>query len=851
MRFNVEHQFPADVISEQIKQMKKSGIRQLVDLPLEAAMTVSKLMNDDSAFNPLKVIASTLNPHGKYQNQPQPQSLASLLTLPLYPELSFNEYLKIQSLVRMMATPNTFRAFRQHESTAASLDFYNFNIEYVPSRSVNRAIKFGVRFDREHNVGEDSQNQKHSKKADASYDEKKLSIVQDSTPNSEPRRNQYFQNAAQGIQQATVVVVDAYAQFEGQSPASYVLTLAQAQSPVDEKERFLLYANAKQAKSPENRQFSATYNVKYPRTPVAMNFDQATQAVQEKAQGKLYLYSEDKQVATFKIQMEQSPEYLKELRRSDMGEECLEDMKHTKQSPQNHQMETCLDASYYAQLYDQINIQGEIPEGTELTPEMRNVTFQLWGVLRQIGYFNMEENYNRQGKPNRFEIDMDLDHIEGAMNVSLQTPYVYQRFREVPIPEAIRPWVEQMPEMNLAERVERQLDQQNNVCVVDHNSVLTFDNRQVDEIQIGKCWQAIVQSRPVELKNKQQVNRHEEVSILLRQLQNSNNQRELYVVVAQSNGPDHNIQVTPTTNTYTVLVNGKQQQVSQTEAIDVYDANYQPQDEPAVRIYLVSPQEVKLVIRDGALSVYFDGSVVRVHAEGRYRNNVVGVCGTFNNEEIDDVAGPQGALLNKPKYLAYAWTLTGEQCQDVNAKQLVTKAAQHETPAPSSYQSARYVSDFEAGQPGKMYSNSRWQHDSSSSDSSSSSSSSSSSESSSSSSSSSSSEEGSGHKHNQQSRKQNNKKSQNKSCNVRSQTQYVNVGQETCFTLEPINVCSSHCQPQDIQNTVYPAYCKNSEDSVAQMYVQQIQKGVSPDLSAKRANRQNIRFPVPASCSRQ
>lgn len=130
------------------------------------------------------------------------------------------------------------------------------------------------------------------------------------------------------------------------------------------------------------------------------------------------------------------------------------------------------------------------------------------------------------------------------------------------------------------------------------------------------------------------------------------------------------------------LVNGKQQPISQSSSIDVFDANSQPQDESAARIYLVSPQEVKMLIRDGVKSVYFDGSVVRVHAEGRLQNNAVGICGTYNNEEIDDVAaGPQGALLNKPKYLPHICTLNEQNCNDANAKQLNSKATHHQTQA--------------------------------------------------------------------------------------------------------------------------------------------------------------------------
>ena len=420
-----------------------------------------------------------------------------------------------------------------------------------------------------------------------------------------------------------------------------------------------------------------------------MNFEQALNAPQEKAYGKVYVLADEKNVFSAKIQMQQTPEYLKQLRSSSLGKECLEDMKHTKNSPKTYQMPTCLEATYLAQLYDSIKIVGDIPEDVKPSAEVRNITKNVWGLVNHMGYWSMTENPNELTKEKHFEIQLDISHEEEYMNATIQTPFIAQYFKRSPIPDQLRPLLEQIPHWNVAERVHRESHEFNDVCVVDHNQVFTFDNREVEEIEIGKCWQAVVQSRPVQLKNKNQVNRQDDVSVLLREL--ATDRRELLVVVAQSAGQDHNIQITPTGQTYTVLVNGKEEKISQTASIDVFDDNHQPQDGPAVRVYLVSPLEVKVTIRNGEMNVFYDGKVVKVQSHGIYRNNVVGICGTYNGEKINDVSGPQGGLLREKQLLPAAWTVSVEKCNDQTTKQQALKARKQETSAPSSYGAAKYI----------------------------------------------------------------------------------------------------------------------------------------------------------------
>ncbi|XP_052870528.1 vitellogenin-A1-like, partial [Anopheles cruzii] len=86
-----------------------------------------------------------------------------------------------------------------------------------------------------------------------------------------------------------------------------------------------------------------------------------------------------------------------------------------------------------------------------------------------------------------------------------------------------------------------------------------------------------------------------------------------------------------------------------------------------------------------------------------------------------------------------------------------------------------------------------------------------------------------------------------KECAVKYQAQYVEKDGKICFTSRPLPTCSDKCKAFEKEPKYVDVHCRDATDSVAQLFKQQIRKGVNPDMSNKSVTK-TIKFYFPKKC---
>ncbi|XP_055857779.1 vitellogenin-A1-like [Episyrphus balteatus] len=827
MAFHVrsQHQFSQNAVNAMERLLQNEGVKQYAQLPMSLILTMESLVKQQNIVNPVQFLPYLFEP--TTQSTSSGNIVLSLLTMPFYQDMDNTGLTKLRAALSLASLPfadaSELKETTQAEDISANgpwpksgLAHYKFTLHLDLQRSANQAVKFGVQFDNQPEINESSNNKRsRSDKPLSSTDESKLALVSDIAPNSESRREEMIWNAARDMNQASAGLIDSALVFDGSKPAKFVGTIAQADNSVGDKTRVLLFGSAKTATGGPAKQVYASYIRNFANTP-ALNFYNA-QKHNGKSNAKLTVILGEggkpkNSKINVKIIMDQTNNYQQQLLQSPISQECERQMREEG----NNQMPACLKATYQANLLDQFHI---IAETEQPTSDVKSFAQSIYSVLNHWGYYNNKLDQSKKGQPGKLDAKINFDVRQHLMNMTIQLPTGQQNFTGLPIPRNARYLLAVHPGMNLEERTMRTMTRNSEVCVIDQTKILTFDNEIAEHQQIGKCWYAVLQ-------HIKPTNTQDELSVLVRQANEGGNKRQVQIVTA-----GQRIQLSPSNTPNTpalVTVNDKPQQVSQKSSIDVHasmsHSRQNSQEKQLVaRIYAISENDLKVELHGAEVKIYYDGERVRVHADPKLRNQVAGLCGNYDGEQNNDIATPEQKVLQNQEHYTPAWAVADETCEsDVQQAQ---QRAQSARSYKVQYQAGNVVSNFENGKKfqGKRQSDSQWQ------------------------SSSSSSSESNEHQHGKFASKAAQKQG-NKPCEVTKRVQFLAQGPSYCFTTVEVNACPSHCAKKDQVTIEVPAHCRGKQDSVANMFVQQIRRGSNPDLSSKPVT-QTIQINVPRDCA--
>lgn len=535
---------------------------------------------------------------------------------------------------------------REQDFTAAILypfntktaEFYNVNVHFDAERSTNKNAKISFSYtDDEEDVGPQPTNPKNPNerlnKLNAAYPSSK-------SANSQRRQQEFLQNVAAGITHSEAKVWDFAVKFEGKNPSEYVLTIATADSPIDDQVRMLVFANVQPSKqSVQQMQVCMTANGKFPNTP-ELNFKHA---MEHDATSNIDITlnfgekcTQDAAHIQIKAKLQQTEDLKVLIRQSAVGKQYLKQIEEG-----NQHMPACQKATVWANQLDRYDINIDYDN---VPSKFKYWTNQVYGMLRYAGYEYYQENNMVNNKNGRIQIEAQLAPRMDAFNFTIQAPHMEGEFRNVRLNRMAANVLVMNPSNNWSDRLYSQAIRQNDVCVVDKNQLNTFDNNTMEQ-QLGKCWHVMMQTvdryDAIESQSSEE-DQDKKISVMARDSVVDSSQKDVLIVVGQNNGRDYTVKLTPaqsTSLTPRVYINEVEQHPTQNHAIEIHSDD--DADQPIIRIFALPSKEVKVEIRDKLVVITFNGQTIRLEASASLKNDVRGMCGTYNGEQDDDMTSPQ------------------------------------------------------------------------------------------------------------------------------------------------------------------------------------------------------------------
>lgn len=225
------------------------------------------------------------------------------------------------------------------------------------------------------------------------------------------------------------------------------------------------------------------------------------------------------------------------------------------------------------------------------------------------------------------------------------------------------------------------------------------------------------------------------------------------------------------------------------QGVPVDDNNNYDYGEGYIQVYTLPNGELKAEVRD-QFYVLYDGERVKLTMlNGIFRSDTRGLCGQFSNKQYEDFVTPENCYTGDHKQFIESYEIEGPKGQQTRQEM---KSKEHSQCVKK--ESPLYVNVINAE---NTLSSSR------------------------------------GHSE------------YSGQCTV-YKTGFLQENGETCFSINPLPVCSSRCQPSANHKTRAQVYCvQKSRD--AQFLIQQINNGENPDFSQKSPSKM-LTFNTPRSC---
>ncbi len=424
-------------------------------------------------------------------------------------------------------------------------EFYNVNVHFDAERSTNKNAKITFSYtDDQEDVGPQPTNPKNPNER-----LNKLNAANPSSKsaNSQKRQQEFLQNVAAGITHSEAQVWDFAIEFEGKNPSEYVLTIATADSPIDDRVRMLVFANAQPSKqSSQQMQVCITANGKFPNTP-KLNFKHALEHDGTSNIDVILNFGEkctqDAAQIQIKAKLRQTEERKAFLRQSDFGKQCVKQMDQGELL-----MPACRKATSGANTLDRYEI---VIDYENVPSKFKDWTNKVYGFARYAGYEYYQENNMVNNKNGRIQIETQFAQKLDAFNFTIQSPNMEGEFRNVRLNKMAAKALVIKPQINWYDRLYNQAINYRDVCVLDNNQLNTFDNTTIEQ-HLGKCWHVMlhtVDRYDATESQSSEEDQDQQITVMARDSATDSNQKDVLIVVGQNNGHDYTVKLTPSQST--------------------------------------------------------------------------------------------------------------------------------------------------------------------------------------------------------------------------------------------------------------------------------------------------------------
>ncbi|CAG9855083.1 unnamed protein product [Phyllotreta striolata] len=689
------------------------------------------------------------------------------------------QFFSTLDLSRMLRQQNNFVDTLQSLWDDNTVQYGSLNVNYNPQQSWARKAVLRLSYEQKY------------KSQPSSGSASEWILNEDAQPSQ--RQEELMQKVAADIKNVHVVALDSTLEFKGQQKLKYILTGAVAKSNVDPKSRVMITYKRSSDGTSKPHEFHFVAKSYIPNTNALDAEYSLHKEPMAETEIKVKFGNSQEPLAKIEAQLkyrrsEERSQYLKEL---PMYRQCKEESRAG-----NKQMPACLNMTMIANLLDSVDLKAHYEN---LQPGVAKTVERYFHALQVLAepYVNINEKDSSVAE-NEVRVHARFHPDLQALNVTVKAQNQETKFANIEIDEVTQQILVVHPVFHVYNRLSAYLyspeGNYRDSCVVDKSQINTFSN-QTYSADISKHWTVMLQYVANYVGNsernqpsvyQQLKSQPENYVVLVRENPEASNKKDIKIVVStpQSDYQIQEIEMTPYQGSELkakVTVNGQQVRVSEKESHDV-KGGY-------IQIYALPNGEVKVEVHR-AFYVIYDGARARITStQGKFKNNVVGVCGQFTDHEADDLTTPQGCVARDAEEFVRSYEVEGQKGKQIRDifKGQTNKCVDKESPL-----FVRVVSPRDY-------------------------------------------------------RKQPQFPAAFKTCTF-FQTKYVEKNGQTCFTVRAQPTCNEQCRPTMSLTKNVPVHCVDQDSKVAKIWKKQIDEKKSPDFSGQRAHK-TVPITVPQSCS--
>lgn len=254
------------------------------------------------------------------------------------------------------------------------------------------------------------------------------SKMEDVKPNSAERRAAMVKRVASGINTARAKVVDLSATFEGPQKPEYALTAAFADSPIDPKIQYALFASSNSAQH-GNNQLNAVGTVHKPQT-ASLNVLEAL-----KNDLKMTFDADIKfgrnENGNIRVQglTDRTKKYVEALQNWPWAKQCLEQIARN-----NYYQQACHKMIMMAHAADYLKASVTYKD---VSPAVKYMIYRAARIVESYGFWYADVNPLKSQPDGKLEVEVQNDYLNHYMNFLLNSKYGEARFRNVPISSVV------------------------------------------------------------------------------------------------------------------------------------------------------------------------------------------------------------------------------------------------------------------------------------------------------------------------------------------------------------------------------------------------------------------------------
>ncbi|XP_048486868.1 vitellogenin isoform X1 [Plutella xylostella] len=649
----------------------------------------------------------------------------------------------------------------------------HYNFKFLGKQSVNKRVSITAVYGKYYN-------QK------SSVDVLKPTDISDVSPDSAARRELLVQRVAAGVTPARVQLLDLSASFLGAQPADYVLTAAAAQSSVDPKIQYALFAARTHAKL-GNSQLNAVGTFMKPEI-TSMNFPEVL-----KQEIKTDFNADIKFGTSGKIQvigfLERTKKYTEILKNLPRSKQCMSEI-----AEKNYYQPACHQMIKMANSPDFLSASVTYKD---VSPSVKNMTYQLYRLARHAGFWYTEENTLRSTVDGKLEVTLDMSYVQNRFELAVASRAGDLRVRSGYLPDVALSAAAIYSPMytSMVDRVVNYYTghQYMPYCAVEDNKIKTFSNRSYS-YSMGAAWHVVALDDASYAGRRQ----HDPRQLVLLARRPVPQHQEIYIFYRTEPGKEMEIEVKPapegSNKKGIVKITTNLKMISEGELTMYWDEETKM---PLLKYYTLADGSMVFSIEQGRARVIYDGQrLVVLRKENR--GNSRGVCGYMSGDARDDYLTPAG-IVDAPEHYGASYALREHATPALlelqqQAAKLAYQPAQHYT--------AILAADAEWSQ--SVQREHVWQH-----------------------------------------AYRARYYGASAECRVQQQVQYYEHHGDTCVSTRQVAACAAQCRGDGYEVQPAEVVCGPRGDKVFHSYVEQIRAGGNPQVSGVTKIQQ---FRVPKRC---